>query len=90
MYLDVRATLEENAKFNGSPRPEHGDYTQDRETNGFAISAGSGVDLKLNNALTLRVANLDYSHAWSNELNGISYRHSLQFTSGLVLRMGTW
>jgi hypothetical protein len=90
MYPEVRAALEGNAKFNGSPMPEHADYTQDWETNGFAISAGSGVDLKLNNALTLRVASLEYSHAWSNELNGISYRHGLQFTSGLVLRMGTW
>lgn len=90
IYPGVRAILESNAKANGTPAPQHEDYTRNWETNGFAISAGSGVDVRLNSALTLRVASLEYSHSWRNELNGINYRHSLQFTSGLVLRMGTW
>ncbi len=65
-------------------------YTKDWETNGFTIQAGTGLDVKLNNALSYRVANLEYSHSWTKELNGIKYQNGLQFTTGLVLRMGTW
>jgi hypothetical protein len=65
-------------------------YAKDWETNGFTIQVGSGVDVKLNNALSYRVANLEYSHSWTKELNGINYRDRLQFTTGLVLHMGTW
>jgi len=46
--------------------------------------------VKLNNALSYRVAKLEYSHSWTKELNGIKYQNGLQFTTGLVLRMGTW
>jgi hypothetical protein len=69
---------------------QHSLYTQQYETNGFAIAAGTGVDYKINNALAFRVASLDYSRSWSNDLNGVNYSNGLQFTTGLVLRMGTW
>jgi len=68
----------------------HSLYSKDWETNGFTIQAGSGLDVKLNSALSYRVANLEFSHSWTKELNGINYRNGLQFTTGLVLRMGTW
>jgi hypothetical protein len=54
------------------------------------IQAGSGLDVKLNSALSYRVVNLEYSHSWTKELNGINYQTGLQFTTGLVLHMGTW
>ena len=69
---------------------QHSLYTQDWDTNGFAIALGGGVDYKINNALAFRVASLDYSHSWTNDLNGVNYQNGLQFTTGLVLRMGTW
>ena len=69
---------------------QHSLYTTQYETNGFAIAAGTGVDYKINNALAFRVASLDYSRSWSNDLNGVNYSNGLQFTTGLVLRMGTW
>ncbi len=65
-------------------------YTKDWNTSGFAIAAGTGVDYKINNALALRVASLEYSHSWTQSLNGVNYQNGLQLTSGLVLRMGTW
>jgi hypothetical protein len=65
-------------------------YTQDWETNGFAIAAATGVDYRINNALAFRVASLEYSHSWTNDLNGVNYQNGLQLTTGLVLRMGTW
>jgi hypothetical protein len=70
--------------------PQHKLYTKDWETSGFAISMGTGVDYKLNNALAIRVASLDYARSWNNELNGVNYQNGLKFTAGLVLHMGTW
>jgi hypothetical protein len=68
----------------------HTQYTQHYETNGFALAAGMGVDYKLNDALSIRVASLDYTRSWTSDLNGVNYQNGMQFTTGLVLRMGTW
>jgi hypothetical protein len=68
----------------------HEKYTRDYETNGFALAAGLGVDYKVSNAIALRLGNFDYVRSWTSPLNQISYQHTLQFTSGLVIRMGTW
>ena len=65
-------------------------YAKDWETNGFAIQAGGGLDVRLKNALSWRVVNLAHSHSWTDELNGINYRNGLQFKTGFVLRMDTW
>jgi hypothetical protein len=70
--------------------PLHHLYTKDWDTSGFALAAGTGVDYKINNALAFRVASLEYSHSWTQDLNGVNYQNSLQVTTGLVLRMGTW
>jgi len=65
-------------------------YSKHWETNAFTIQAGTGVDVKLNNALSYRIADLEYFHSWDSDLNGLRYQHGLQFTSGLVLHIGTW
>ena len=86
----LRKAVESSAAKSESPYVLHPLYAKDRETNGFTILAGSGLDVKLNSALSYRVVNLAYSHSWTKELNGINYQNGFQFTSGLVLRMGTW
>jgi len=83
-------TIKSSAAKSESAYILHPLYAKDWETNGFTIQAGSGLDLKLNSALSYRVANLEYSHSWTKELNGINYQTGLQFTTGLVLHMGTW
>ena len=69
---------------------KHNYYNTDWSSIGFAVQAGAGVDYKFNNALALTVGNLEYAHSWANDINGVSYRNAVQFSSGLVLRMGTW
>jgi len=69
---------------------KHNYYNTDWETAGFRVAAGAGVDYRFNNALALRLANLEYAHSWTNDLNGFNYRNAVQFSGGLVLRMGTW
>lgn len=69
--------------------PPYAEFARSWDNNAFAIVTGAGVDVKFSNALSLRTS-LDYSHTWNRELNSISYRNSLQLSSGLVLNMGTW
>ena len=87
---ELRKEVLAAAKPTDSLNELHTKYTQHYETNAFAFSAGIGVEYKLNNALAIRVASLDYTRSWTSDLNGISYQRGMQFTSGLVLRMGTW
>jgi hypothetical protein len=72
------------------PNALYAKFAKHWETNGLTVRVGGGVDVRLNSALSYRIANLEYSHAWNNQLNGISYRDGIQFTTGLVLQMGTW
>ena len=69
---------------------KHDYYNTDWDTVGFAVQAGAGVDYKLTAALALTVGDLQYVHSWTNDINGVNYRNAIQFTSGLVVRMGTW
>ena len=68
----------------------HDKYTSSEEANGLAIAAGTGIDYKLNNALAFRVAGLEYSRSTLRSLGGMSYQRGLQFSTGMVLRLGTW
>ena len=65
-------------------------YTQHWETTGFSMSVGGGLDVALNRAFALRVANLDYTRSWLGTLNGKNFDHGLRFSAGVVLRVGTW
>ena len=69
---------------------DHALYTSTRDHAGFAIQAGVGVDMKLNNAFALRLVTVDYTLGWGGLTNGGQPSHGLQITTGLVLRMGTW
>lgn len=68
----------------------HDLYTTDEERNGLAVSAGTGVDYKLNDALAIRVANLEYSRSTVSKLGALGYSSGFQFSTGMVLRLGTW
>jgi len=86
----LRKAIESSAANSEPPYVLHTLYAKNWETNGFIIQAGSGLDVKLNSALSYRVVNLEYSQSWTKELNGMNYQNGFQFTSGLVLRMGIW
>jgi len=73
-----------------NPAAYRGNYTERSDSNAFALSAGGGVDVRLNNALALRLANLEYRRSWVTPFDGLSFQNGLQFSTGFVLRMGTW
>jgi hypothetical protein len=65
-------------------------YTSREESNGLALSAGTGVDYKRNDALAFRVASIEYLRSKAGKVGGISYSNGLQVTTEMVLRLGTW
>lgn len=68
----------------------HDTYTRQEEANALAISAATGVDYRLNRALALRIAGVEYTRSGVGNLGGLSYANGVQLTTGLVLKMGTW
>jgi hypothetical protein len=90
MYPELKAALELKAGPDGMPPSWHDYYTTQQESSGFSLEAGTGVSFKINEAIALRVASLDYTHSWAGNLGGVSQANGLQFRTGVVLRMGTW
>ena len=91
MLPEVKASLELSGVVRPSAKlPPHELYTKAFESNGFALSAGTGLDVRLNPALALRLANIEYKRSWLPPVNGRDYNHGLSFTASMVLRMGTW
>ncbi len=90
MYPDLKLLLEKAAIRENKPAPAHSDYTEQAESNGFALAPGGGLNYNLNSVLTLRVVELSYRHAWAAPLWGSDYSSGMQWSFGLVLRMGTW
>lgn len=89
----VRQLLYTQWQANGSlpaQEPRHDRYTIGSEANAVALQGGIGLDYRINSALQLRVANIDYRHSSLPILDGRNYRDSLNFSTGFVLRMGTW
>jgi hypothetical protein len=73
-----------------SNSPAYPEYLTLKEDSGFSLSAGAGVDYRLNRALQFRIARFAYRYSGLNPLFGYDLSHSLEFTAGLTLRMGTW
>jgi len=72
------------------PPPSRDEYTRETESSGLSVAAGAGLDLKLNDAVAVRLAKLDYAHSWINNVGGVSYANEVHFTTGIVIRLGTW
>jgi hypothetical protein len=89
MFPEKEAALSLLAERTGSPPPAHDMYTEQYERDGFAVSAGTGLDLHFNRALGFRLIGVEYTHSWINDLNGFATR-GFQVKTGMVLRMGTW
>jgi hypothetical protein len=96
LYPDLKAAVFEQAKQDGwkiDPRVdpvEHAKYTTEYAWNRFSMSAGGGIDLRLSPAIAWRLAALEYKHTWSPPMNGNSFNNALVFSTGAVLRFGTW
>jgi hypothetical protein len=70
--------------------PLRSDYSVEHSVNGFTVVVGGGVDINLHAALTVRVANLEYARSFIPVVDRIDAQRGIRFSSGLVLRIGTW
>lgn len=68
----------------------HSQYTSESDMNTLAVQVGGGVDYTINRALAFRVADLEYLQTYGPDFNGANVHHNLRFTTGIVIRMGTW
>ncbi len=69
---------------------DHARYARRWTANGFSMAAGTGMDLRLNPVVALRIANLEYRRSWLPPVNGRSYNNGMALTMAVVLRTGTW
>lgn len=65
-------------------------FTTNYESTGVSLSMGGGLDYRLYPGLALRVASLDYVHSWLDPVHGTDFNSGVRFTTGVVLRLGTW
>jgi hypothetical protein len=65
-------------------------FTTSYESTGPSLSVGGGIDYRLTAALAVRVAGIDYVHSWMDPVHGTNFNSGTRFTTGLVLRVGTW
>jgi hypothetical protein len=70
--------------------PTRSDWSVEHMADGLVIEAGGGFDFLVNRALAWRVANLEYTHTWISRVDQINASQGIKFTSGLILRIGTW
>ncbi|MBI5282599.1 MAG: hypothetical protein HY858_13020 [Candidatus Solibacter usitatus] len=90
MYPALKAVLMAEATRLGKKMPLQEEYTTKYQNQGVSLAAGSGVDLRLNPAVALRLASLEYKRSWLPPVNGREFEYGLAFKTSVVLRMGTW
>ena len=70
--------------------PTRFDWSVERQANGLALLAGSGVDVVFTRAFAWRVVNVEYTHTWIPDVDMIHAQNAIKVTTGAVLRIGTW
>ncbi len=86
---EAKAKIMKLFKGTGMTLP-YNEFAAKTETNGLALAAGAGLDLKVTNALSFRVAGLEYVRTFGRELEGVRSQEGVRASMGFVLTMGTW
>jgi hypothetical protein len=68
----------------------HRRWTRFNQANGFALQAGAGLELGLNDVATLKLLGVDYNYAWLPRSEVAAYPNSFRVSMGFKLRMGNW
>ncbi len=89
-FPQQEAYLDNLAKSTGSAPPDHSQYTQQFDHNGLAMAVGGGLDVHLNQAVSVRLIRLEYMRSWADSLPGFASPTGLQVKAGIAVRMGTW
>jgi hypothetical protein len=87
----LRDQLTRTAKEQGrNAYEDHARYAQSWSANGFSMAAGTGMDLRLNPVVALRLANVEYRRSWLPPVQGRDYSNGMALTMAVILRTGTW
>ena len=73
-----------------NPNTRYSMYAKSYDTTGVALSVGGGLEVPLNRAIGLQVANVEYIRSWLAPMNGTDFNQGFRFTSGVTLHLGTW
>ena len=65
-------------------------FTTSYESTGPSLSIGGGLDYRLSAAIALRVGGVEYVHSWLDPVHGANFNDGARFTTGMILRLGTW
>ena len=86
--------LKAEAERNGLKPPAPESYSIADIRRGVALSAGTGIDIRLKPALAFRLASIEYARSWAGAPGAApesrTYNRGLQLSTGVILRMGTW
>jgi hypothetical protein len=82
-----RTIVEANGKKNPADQAE---FTQAYDKVSPVVSAAVGLDFRATSAIGIRIGEVGYTHAWYSNFDGVDYANTVEVTTGLTLRWGTW
>jgi hypothetical protein len=91
IYPKLRDFYLNNPKFAGVSQDElYHKYATQYVASAGTVAGGVGLDFRLHPALAVRVASLEYRHAFLHPIQGRDYNEGFSISTGLVMRMGSW
>ncbi len=88
--LARQAALREQLGVSRLPSEWYDRYARRDDLASFALKAGGGVHFKVNEAVALKLAGIDYVQTWLNDPLAPQAGTGLQIGAGVVLRFGSW
>jgi hypothetical protein len=70
--------------------PKRSDWSVEVATNGPSLAIGGGLDVVFARPFAWRILDVEYSHSWMGDVAMIQPQSAVRFTTGAVLRIGTW
>jgi hypothetical protein len=70
--------------------PKRSDWSVEIVHNGPSLAVGGGLDVVMARPFAWRILDFQFSHTWIDDLPLIHPRNTYRFSTGAVLRIGTW
>jgi hypothetical protein len=86
----ARVEASKTLKIKGYTPEEYDEFARQDWSNALALSAATGVDVRIGRAAAVNLASLSYNRSWNSRLAGPDLNTGVQFSFGFMLRMGTW
>jgi hypothetical protein len=87
---EEKKRLEVLTRGKGFTPEQHEEFATRTSNNALALSAATGLDVKLGRAAAVNIASFRYNRSWNSHIAAPDLNTGLQFSFGVVLRTGTW